>query len=203
MPKGFIFDWSGTLSDNFSKFHEVCSLMFRDFGGEPLSEEELKKNFTVPYMKFWNKYFPEVTKEMQDVLYEKYIHEVGRPGLHAGVEDVIKNLHGSGHKIFVVSSDWNSTFHPEVKASGLEEFFTESIGEVYDKSDTFLRMLKDHSLKNDHTYYIGDTDGDIGFGKAANIKTIGISWGSQHRDALAAAEPDFLIDDIKEMEKFC
>lgn len=201
MSKGFIFDWSGTLSDNFSKVYEVCGFMFREFGGEPLTKEELRMNFTVPYMKFWNKYFPDISKERQDELYKKYIREVGSPKLYDGVGEIIKHLHEAGYKIFVVSSDWHSTLMPEVEKSGLEIFFTEVIGEVYDKSDIFLTILKNYSLDAEKTFYIGDTDGDVGYGKAANIKTIGISWGFQHRDILSKANPDFLIDDISEMKK--
>lgn len=202
MNKGFIFDWSGTLSNNVTEVYKVCAMMFRELGGEPLTKEEFRLNFTVPYMKFWNKYFPGISKERQDELYKKYIHQVESPKIHDGATETVKYLHEAGYKIFVVSSDWHSTLMPEVKKSGLEIFFTEVIGEVYDKSDIFLTILKNYSLDAEKTFYIGDTDGDVGYGKAANIKTIGISWGFQHRDILTKAEPDFLIDDILEMKKF-
>lgn len=201
MNKGFIFDWSGTLSDNFPKVHEVCGLMFRELGREPLTKEEMRMNFTVPYMKFWNKYFPDVSKERQDELYKKYIHQGESPKLYGGAPEAVKYLHEAGYKIFVVSSDWLSTLLPEVKNSGLENFFTEVIGGVYDKRDVFLTISKKHILDKSKTFYIGDTDGDIGYGKAANIKTIGISWGFQHRDVLSKANPDFLIDHILELKK--
>ena len=43
---------------------------------------------------------------------------------------------------------------------------------------------------------MGDTSGDVEAGRKAGIKTIGITWGFQHEKILAAAKPDFLINDI-------
>ena len=55
MNKAFIFDWSGTLNDNFHCFYQVCNLIFKELNKEPISEKEIKLNHTLPYMKFWNK----------------------------------------------------------------------------------------------------------------------------------------------------
>ena len=63
MKKTIIFDWSGTLSDNFSSFCQVCDLMFLEFGKPSISQEEIRLNFTLPYMK--------LSKNYQCVIYEK------------------------------------------------------------------------------------------------------------------------------------
>ncbi|MFH0922830.1 MAG: HAD hydrolase-like protein, partial [Candidatus Micrarchaeota archaeon] len=112
MNKAIIFDWSGTLSDNFHCFCKVCGRMFKELGRPPISEEEIRLNFTIPYMKFWNKYFPDLAKEKQDDLYQKCMHEAGEPKTYPGAEETVKHLHDEEFKIFVVSSDWNSILLP-------------------------------------------------------------------------------------------
>ena len=105
MHKAFIFDWSGTLSDNFHLFCKVCALIFTELGKEPIGPDEIKLNFTLPYMKFYNKYFPDLTKEKQDALFEKYIHTVGEPEIYKNVKETIDYLNKSGFELFILSSD--------------------------------------------------------------------------------------------------
>ena len=99
MHKAFIFDWSGTLSDNFHLFCKVCALIFTELGKEPIGPDEIKLKFTLPYMKFYNKYFPDLTKEKQDALFEKYIHTVGEPEIYKNVKETIDYLNKSGFEL--------------------------------------------------------------------------------------------------------
>lgn len=199
MNKSIIFDWSGTLSNNFHCFCEVCNLMFKDLGRETISAEEIRLNFTLPYMKFWNHYFPNLSMEKQCELYEKYIHQVSEPKIYDGVKDLIKNLKADGWHIFVCSSDPISKLSLEVEKSGLSPFFTKVVGNIHEKGEVLKQILKDFNLDKKSTYYVGDTSGDVEAGRIADVRTIGISWGFQHKSALEKSLPDFLIDDITEI----
>ncbi len=200
MNKVIIFDWSGTLSDSFYSFSQVCESMFREIGREPLSEEEIKRNFTLPYMKFWNKYFPDLSKEEQCELYEKHVHKVNSPEPYEGVEELIKFLYKSDWKIFILSSDPLSTLIPETKKTNFSHLFESILGNVYEKGPKIISLIDEFNLNRKMTYYVGDTSGDIDAGKEACIKTIGVSWGFQHKEVLAKAKPDFLINDLIEIE---
>ena len=199
--KAFIFDWSGTLSDNFHLFCNVCDKIFIDLGHHTISQDEIRQNFTLPYMKFWNKYLPNLSRKEQCVLYEKYIHQVGEPKLYKKVEEIILFLKKQGYKLFILSSDPISKLLPEVKKSSFFDLITEIIGDVYAKGDEIVTLIKKFNLDKKWTFYIGDTSGDIEAGQIAGVKTIGISWGFQHQDILKNAQPDFLINDIIEIKK--
>lgn len=93
MNKAFIFDWSGTLNDNFRCFAAVCALMFGKYGLRPIADEEIRRNFDIPYMKFWNKYIPDQKQDEHHELYEKFIHQVGEPEVYPGVREVIEYLY--------------------------------------------------------------------------------------------------------------
>lgn len=198
--KAFIFDWSGTLSDNFHLFCKVCDLMFVELDKEPISPDEIRRNFTIPFMKFWNIYFPDLTLEKQCEMFDKYIHQVGEPELYDNVFNVVNFLHQSGYKIFILSGDPESKLFPEIDKSGLANLITKKIGGIHDKRDMLSYLVKEFSLDKNKTFYIGDTSGDVEAGKFAGLETIGISWGLQHKDALAKSNPDFLIDDIIEIK---
>lgn len=43
MNKTLIFDWSGTLMDNFHGFQEICNKIFDACNVKNISKEEIKK----------------------------------------------------------------------------------------------------------------------------------------------------------------
>ena len=174
--------------------------MFVELGKESITPEEIRLNFTLPYMTFWNHYFPDLTKKKQDAMYEKYIHQVGDPELYPHVAETFHFLHEHGAKICVLSSDPVSKLFPEIEKSGLQDIIEKTVGNVHEKADMIEQLVNEYDLEKEHTYYVGDTSGDVKAGKAARVKTIGITWGFQHRDILAKSHPDFLIDDIIEIK---
>ena len=200
MNKAFIFDWSGTLSDNFHCFAKVCAHIFQDANLRVLSDDEIRASFDSPYMKFWNKFFPKQTQAEHHQIYTKYISQAGDPELYSGVSDVLKELKAKGYKLFVVSSDPLSKLTPEVTKSGLGDLLSKVIGNIPEKEETLKNLVPEFNLDKQQTFSVGDTAGDIVASKAAGLKTIGISWGFQHKDVLAQSHPDFLIDDISEIK---
>ena len=200
MTKTFIFDWSGTLSDNFHSFYQVYELIAKELGGKSLTQNEIKNTFTLPYMKFWNLHFPDLTKEKEDRLYLKFIHEVERAKAYPTTKETIQHLHDAGHKIFIVSSDLPLKLLPEAKEFGISELFTEIISQSHNKNKQIEYLVKKYNLNPENTFYMGDTSGDVEAGKIAGVKTKGISWGFQSKDILAKSNPDFLIDDIAEIK---
>jgi len=201
MPLAFIFDWSGTLSDNFDNFYQVCQLMFQHFNQPVISRRQVRENVTVPYMRFWHKYLPQLTKRQQDVLYEKFIHQVGNPPLHPHVKAALRYLHRQGYKLFILSADPASKLYPEIKQASLDRLFTKIFAGVYRKDKVVKQLIKNYKLNPPTTFYAGDTLGDIEAGKSAGAKTVAVSWGYQPAYILRQTQPDYLLKDIIALKK--
>lgn len=187
--------------NNFCSLCEVCDLVFKELGREPISPEEIRQNMTSPYMKFWNIYFPDLTREKQDELFKKYYAQVSDASVFANVDRVVKSLHETGYKVFIVSSDPYSKLLPQVEASTLSPYLEEVIGEDYLKCDTAKKLVDKFLLDTENSFFVGDCSGDIEAGKAAGIKTVGLAWGFEDKNRLAQSKPDYLIDDILEIER--
>jgi phosphoglycolate phosphatase-like HAD superfamily hydrolase len=52
----------------------------------------------------------------------------------------------------------------------------------------------------DQIYVLGDTPHDIACGKAFGAKTVAIATGNYTRKQLAACEPDFLFEDLSDVD---
>jgi len=201
MIKSIIFDWSGTLSDNFHLFCKVVEKICEVKGKTPLSIEEIRETFDLPYMKFWNKHFPKMTKEEEEKLYSKYIHQIGTPDVFPQVSETLQKLHSDGIRLFVVSSDLKTTLLPEIQKAGLENVFSEVKDFVHEKEHAISELIQKYNLNPKETAFVGDTSGEVLAGKKAGVKTISITWGFSDRKRLIEAKPDALIDSIIELEK--
>ncbi len=198
--KAFIFDWSGTLNDNFKMFCKTYNLIFRDFGHAEVSPEEIRKNFILPHMKFWNQYLPDLTLEEELELYEKHIHEVGEPELFPGAKAIVTYLYDKGYKLYILSTDPKSKLLPEIARSGFESLITKVVSDAYNKKEALKQLVTDENIDKDTSFFIGDTNGDVDAGKFVGIKTIGITWGFQDAERLKSFNPDFVIDDLLEIK---
>ena len=65
-----------------------------------------------------------------------------------------------------------------------------------------LKMMESIGITNKSAFIkVGDTVADIEEGKNAGVKTIGVLSGTQSKAVLTQAEPDFLVNNIMEVEE--
>jgi len=187
--------------NNIDVVLKVFNIMFKKLGREEgITKEEVRITFANPYMKFWNKFFPDLTKEEQDRLYDEAIHQIEDAQLYEGVKETLEYLHSLKINLFVVSSDPKSKLIPEAKQGEVFHLFKDILCRVHEKEDGINDVVKRHKLIPKETMYVGDTSGDVEAGKRAGVKTVGIPWGYQTEDLLRQSNPDFLIHDISELK---
>jgi len=194
-----IFDWSGTIMDNLHLFFEVFKKISKELGGPEVPVEELRRTFTIPYMKFWNHYFPDLTHEKEHELFTRFINEGDPPEVHKGVPEVLAFLKEQGHTLLVLSADPPVRITAEAQRAKITQFFDHFETDIHEKDEALLRMIKEKNLNPKECYYIGDTSGDVEAGKTAGMKTIGATWGWQLGEIVAASSPDILLNSFEEL----
>ena len=201
MIKNIIFDWSGVLSNDLIPVYRASMLVFKKLGKEPISLEEYKREFTLPYMVFWNKYFPELTKEEENKLFLKEINLVDEPKSFPNVKKILKFLKQKNIKLAILSSHPQEKLEKEIKDYKFQKFFLEINGSVHDKIETIIKIMKRNNFNPNETAYVGDMTHDIKAGKKAKVITIAVSWGYQPKEKLLKENPKLLINDLKELNK--
>ena len=66
--------------------------------------------------------------------------------------------------------------------------------------EPLLRICKDLDINSVSTLMVGDTEMDVDCGKNSNAKTCAVTYGYRSREVLEKLFPDFLIDNITELE---
>jgi phosphoglycolate phosphatase len=203
MSKNIIFDWSGVIKDCIESHLWVVNKMFKGFGINELSMEELKENWEQPYMLFFNKYLPDLNLKDEQIAYRKAILDKDCPKsrIYPGIDNLIKELKKRGDFLGVITSDFPITIYPEIKSYGLEDIFNEILMDIYDKAGALNDLIKKRNLDPKDTFFIGDSTQEIKAGKGAGIKTVAVTWGFDKEKKLKTENPDFLAKDINELEK--
>lgn len=199
--KNIIFDWSGTLSDDFTPVYQASMLIFKKLGKKPISMEEFRREFTLPYMVFWKKYFPEHTKEKQDKLYIKAINQVDDSRLYNGVKKELEKLKSLGVNMIIISSHPHNKLMSEANNYEIRSFFKEISGSIHDKTEAIVEILQRNNFNHDETMYIGDMTHDIDAGKKAKVKTVALGWGYQSEEVLRNSNPDHYISNISNLDQ--
>jgi len=202
--KNIIFDWSGVLSNDFTLVYNGVMYIFRKLGLRTLSVEEFKKEFSLPYMGFYEK-FTTAPKEEIDRLFLQAIHLLEGPKPFPGAKELLEFLSGKQIRLAILSSNPQEKLEEEVKDYGFQEFFINIKGSVHDKTEEISKLMERNGFLAQETAYVGDMIHDIEAGKKAKVTTIAISWGGyqtyQTKEELRAEKPDFLIDDLSKIKK--
>lgn len=202
MVKNIIFDWSGVIKDAVLGHLWIVNQIFKKFGAKEISLEELRENWVQPYMRFYDKYLPDLTIEKEQDAYKKAISECPQEAKpFSGIAELIKKFKEKGIRMAVLSSDLSDTILPEVEKFGLKGVFEEIVSDSHDKEESISGIMKRNNFRPEETIFIGDSNHEVEVGKNNNIKTAAITWGFASEKNLKLANPDFIIHNLKELEE--
>lgn len=198
--KNIIFDWSGTISDDFGILYEIVMELFEKKGVKRVSREEFLENYRLPYMASINQ-FIDIGKEEWDNMFKEAWHKKGFPKPFPQAEDTLDWLKSKGIEMAVLTSHPESFIRREMKKYfGEKEFFKSVFADAYNKKDSIHGALQKLGFAPQETVFVGDTVHDIETGKHAGVVTAAVLSGYNTEEALRAAEPDIVMRSISELK---
>ncbi len=200
----FIFDWSGTISDDRRVVYAANRLMREDYGLPPVAFDDWLATATMTAYEHFAEAGVVVEPDALYAHYERRLNEVVgggmTPVMYGDAPDALLGLAGrAGVCLGLVSSHPIANLLHEIRAYGLSERFASVIGGSRDKAEDIARMVSEWSALPDETLYVGDTVHDIRHSKRAGVRSAGITTGYHPRHALAAEEPHYLFDSLTEI----
>ena len=205
--KAILFDFDGTIVDTTELIHESMRRATGEVLGRELSRETLMANVGQPLprqMELLADGQPEKTEELLEV----YLHH--NEELHQGlirefpnVGTSLARLRDAGLRLAVVTS----------KRRFSVEMALDSFPDLRDVFDVFVTMedTSEHKplpapllkglellggVSPERTAYVGDAPFDVAAARAASVTSVAVSWGAFTAEALRAAGPDHLFEDL-------
>ncbi len=204
MLKAALFDFDGTLVDTTELIFQSMNHAVIEVLGEERAREELMANVGQPLPAQMKVLDAEHADELLETyrLYNDANHETFIASF-PGVDESLSRLRGAGIKVVVVTSKRRHSVglalgsFPKLREA-VDRFVTmEDTTEHKPRPEPLLKGLELlGGVPREKAAYVGDSPFDIEAAKAADISSIGVSWGAFTEEAIRAANPDHLVGDL-------
>lgn len=214
MYETVIFDLDGTLLDTLDDLHAAVNVALEKYGLKPRGKEEVRAFVGDGVVKLMERAAGAVSQELFEKLlaafkahYSAHCKDKTRP--YGGVIEVLQALKKRGVKTAVLSN--KPDFAVKLLA---EEYFQgllqSAVGEneaggIRKKPapDSLFAVLGELQAEKGSTVYVGDSEVDILTARNAGVDCISVTWGFKDRAFLVKNGGKILIDEPKEILRFC
>lgn len=211
--KCVIFDLDGTLVDTIDDLGLACDYLLKQKGITPKWTKDDYKAFVGNGARLLVKraFSDQLSEEELDEQYALFKQKYGEIKLdHAyvyeGVAEVVKVLKGNGVQLAVCTNK------PDAAAVGMVEHFFDrdtfeivrgALDGVPKKPDPAMATEIGEALGVDanECVWIGDSAVDIESAENFGCECITVTWGFRSRESLLERDPDYLIDNPKDILK--
>lgn len=200
--QNIIFDWSGTLADDFDPVWKATNDIFRQYGRPAWSREEFREKFFLPFTEFYKIYLPEATM----VQLEHYYHSSFKLlqeniPLLPGAREILEYCRTRGMKIFLLSTIHAEHFEVQASRLGVKDYFSRAYVQILDKKKAIHRILAEHDLEPSATLFVGDMQHDIETARHGGILSAAVLTGYDSLAKLTAAGPDYIFRNLGELQR--
>lgn len=202
----FIFDWSGTLSDDRVPVQTAFNRVAIELGLKPTKNLNawLKKTIKPIEVDYSNQLLSKLSPAEIRTLYSQHFTIVSREGINPTMyNDVIKILDflkNNQKKLFVLSSHPHKNLLKEARGYKIEKYFDKITGGIFNKTKGLLETYDEMNINVNETVYIGDMIGDIRAAKETKTTSIALTRGYHSKEILLLENPDILINNLSELE---
>ena len=202
MTKVIIFDFDGTLADTIDILLSITNRLSAEFGFKSATKEELAQ---LSNLNSWQilQYsgisifkFPLLIRRLKAELHS----ELPNIQLFPGIKEVLLELKKRGFQLGIITSNSRENVLGALEKNGLQDTFTFIYsGSTFGKHKVISKWLRIENIHTEKVVYVGDEIRDIDAAKKTGIKVIAVGWGFNSQEALAAQNPDFLIERPQEL----
>jgi HAD superfamily hydrolase (TIGR01509 family) len=202
MTKVIIFDFDGTLADTIDILLSITNRLSAELGFKSATKEQIAQlsNLTswqlLQYSGISIFKFPLLIRMLKAELRS----EIPNIQLFPGIKEVLLELKKLGFQLGIITSNSRENVLASLETNGLQDTFTFIYsGSTFGKHKVINRWLKRENINPEQVVYVGDEIRDIDAARKTGIKVIAVGWGFNSQEALAAHNPDFLIERPQEL----
>lgn len=191
-----IFDFDGTLADTMPLVVRIVDGM--QLRPQPLTPDEIAYFRTLSArhviqesgVPLWK--IPKLLLHGQSEL-KKVMHDAT---MFVGLQQTIRDLRADGHKLFVVSSNTSEIISEFLARYEVGNCFEQIYGDstIFNKAKNIRKIVRDHTLDNAKTYYVGDEARDIEAARKSQVYSVAVNWGYNAEGILRSHKPDYFVD---------
>ena len=202
MLRNLLLDWSGTLVDDLPPVIGATNHVLEHFGKPPLTREEFRRHFRLPFTEFYEEFLPDVPLVELDALFHRRFVEIQDevaplPGLY----EFLDFCRASGRRLFLLSSMKQEHFDVQSAKLGLRDYFEYPYAGILDKRAKIGEILATHGLAGAETAFVGDMIHDVETARHGGVMSIAVLTGYDSIEKLAPSKPDVVVSSLHELRR--
>lgn len=149
---------------------------------------------------------PEIDAALEKFLFYYRTLKTKSTVLYEGVFDTLHALKNRGYTLVLITNKPSEFIEPILSAFSLSALFSLTIGgdSLPEKKPSALPLLyacEKLYISPSQCVMVGDSKNDILAAKAANIKSIGLTYGYNYGESIATYQPDWVLDNFSDILK--
>ena len=201
MIRNVILDWSGTLADDLSAVLRATNLIFAEYGRDPLTLDQFRQHFRLPFSGFYADLLPEAEAEGLEALYERFFHGLNNEiNLLPGALEFLQFCRATERRTFLLSTIKTSHFKIQASRLGVMEFFEVAYTEIMDKREKIREIITTHDLDPRETMFVGDMIHDIETARHGGVLDVAVLSGFDTIEKLMISDPTIIAKDISSLK---
>ena len=202
MLRNLLLDWSGTLVDDLPPVIGATNYVLEHHGRAPLTREEFRRHFRLPFTEFYEEFLPDVPLPELDALFHRRFVEIQDdvaplPGLY----EFLDYCRASGRRLFLLSSMKREHFEVQAEKLGLRGYFEHPYVGVLDKRAKIGEVLAAHALAREETAFVGDMIHDVETARHGGVMSIAVLTGYDSIEKLTPSKPDVVVSSLHELRR--
>jgi len=197
-PTALVFDFDGTIADTLSEALRLFNRLAPVYGYKQLPPDDLPKAQNMTTKQFIRAYdiprmkIPSLIREGRRI-FGKRISEI-KP--IAGMPEVLRALRPEVKTLGIVTSNAKINVEAFLSKEELAFFdFVSTVPKLGGKAKNLRAVMKTFTLEPSEMAYIGDETRDMKAAQKAEVRSVGVTWGFNRREALVKLNPDDIVDD--------
>lgn len=202
-----VLDFDGTLADTSRGILATMTATFSHFGYPVPSDEAICRTIGLP-LRESIAMLAHIDGKPLDRATDKYhelFEEIGTRNieLFPEVKNTLQQLHDLGCTLAIATSRGHVSVENLCRDLGIQPLLShivacEDVQQAKPHPEAVLHLMHTCSTQPEHTWVIGDTTYDIGMGRQAHARTIGVTYGNHSRRDLQEASATVIIDHFSE-----
>ena len=139
MLRNIIFDWSGTLIDDLPSVWLATNHVFDKAGVPPLTMEQFRAEFSLPFQKFYQRFVPHVPAEqLERWFHEKFMQVQDQVIVIPYARSFLEFCRDRGCRKFLLSTIHRSHYSAQSAKTGFDRLIDRPYVEAWDRRSGFI-----------------------------------------------------------------
>lgn len=207
-PDTIIFDLDGTLIDTLPLIYRAFNSALAPELGRTLQPNEIRAMFGPPDNQIIANLISD--PDRKDAAIDRYVSAYSTDHdeyaiVYDGIPELLAEARARGSRLAVVTGKSRVTAIESLNRTGLAEYFElvlagDDVEQQKPHPEAVLKALESLGHEPGMTgVIVGDSAADVGAGKQAGLRTIGVYWGVPEHHDLEAAQPDAYASNVNQL----